>query len=191
MSASIPETMLLSDLLKPTGFDCPADLEGKTFAEATAGGDVEVESNKAASINVSTYTKPIAVTPTSGKDAMAKATITLTNIPVAKEEIDLDASENTTYTPSSGKVYKKVVVNVPTVTALCAWKLKSIVVYTKTGTPTTSTKVLVPSVVFGETADSTVTVINESAIDAVADEFASITIGEDTYTRYTSGDIAL
>ena len=35
MSASIPETMLLSDLLKPTGFDCPADLEGKTFNEAT------------------------------------------------------------------------------------------------------------------------------------------------------------
>ncbi len=40
MSASIPETMLLSDLLKPTGFDCPEDFVGKTFAEATAGGDV-------------------------------------------------------------------------------------------------------------------------------------------------------
>lgn len=38
MSASIPETMLLSDLLKPTGFDCPADLEGVTFNEATSGG---------------------------------------------------------------------------------------------------------------------------------------------------------
>lgn len=185
MSASIPETMLLSDLLKTTGYDCPEELLDKTFAEATAGGDIEVESNKAASINVSTYTKPVAVTPTSGKDAMVKATITLTNIPVAKEEIDLDASENTTYTPSSGKVYKKVVVNVPTVTALFAWKLESAereaVVYTKTGTPTTSTKALVPSA----------TAITESAIDAVADEFASITIGEDTYTRYTSGDIAL
>lgn len=181
MSASIPETMLLSDLLKATGYDCPADLEGKTFNEATVAKDIEVESNKAASINVSTYTNPVAVTPTSGKDAMAKATIRLTNIPVAKEEIDLDASENTTYTPSSGKVYKKVVVNVPTVTALFAWKLESAVVYTKTGTPTTSTKALVPSA----------TAITESAIAAVADEFASITIGEDTYTRYTSGDIAL
>ena len=38
MSASIPETMLLSDLLKPTGFDCPEELLDKTFAEATAGG---------------------------------------------------------------------------------------------------------------------------------------------------------
>ena len=112
MSASIPETMLLSDLLKPTGFDCPEELLDKTFAEATAGGDVEVESNKA---------------------------------------------------------------------ALFAWKLESAVVYTKTGTPTTSTKALVPSA----------TAITESAIAAVADEFASITIGEDTYTRYTSGDIAL
>ena len=186
MSASIPETMLLSDLLKPTGFDCPADLEGKTFNEATAGGDVEVESNKASSINVSTYTKPVAVTPTSGKDAMAKATITLTNIPVAKEEIDLDASENTTYTPSSGKVYKKVVVNVPTVTALFAWKLESSEVYTKTDTPTTSTKVLVPS-----TTSTKALVPSTTAITAVADDFASITIGEGTYTRYTSGDIAL
>lgn len=189
MSASIPETMLLSDLLKPTGFDCPEELLDKTFAEATAGGDIEVESNKAASINVSTYTKPVAVTPTSGKDAMAKATITLTNIPVAKEEIDLDASENTTYTPSSGKVYKKVVVNVPTVTALFAWKVESaqvdIVVYTKTGTPTTSTKVLYSP------GGSPGTAIAESAVDAVADEFASITIGKDTYTRYTSGDITL
>lgn len=185
MSASIPETMLLSDLLKPTGFDCPEELLDKTFAEAIAGGDVEVESNKAASINVATYTKPVAVTPTSGKGAMAKATITLTNIPVAKEEIDLDASENTTYTPSPGKVYKKVVVNVPTVTALCAWKVESAVVYTKTGTPTTSTKALYsPGGLPG-------TAIAESAIDAVADEFASITIGEDTYTRYTSGDIVL
>lgn len=25
MSATIPETMLLSDLLKATGYDCPAD----------------------------------------------------------------------------------------------------------------------------------------------------------------------
>ena len=35
MSARIPDTMLLSDLLKPTGYDCPEELQGKTFAEAT------------------------------------------------------------------------------------------------------------------------------------------------------------
>lgn len=38
MSAQIPGTMTLSDLLKPTGFDCPEELQDKTFAEATSGG---------------------------------------------------------------------------------------------------------------------------------------------------------
>ena len=38
MSATIPSTKLVSDLLKPTGFDCPEDLKGKTFEEATSGG---------------------------------------------------------------------------------------------------------------------------------------------------------
>lgn len=37
MSAEIPETMLLSDLLKATGYDCPDDLKGLTFEEATSG----------------------------------------------------------------------------------------------------------------------------------------------------------
>lgn len=38
MSAIIPKTKTLSDLLKPTGFDCPETLRGKTFEEATSGG---------------------------------------------------------------------------------------------------------------------------------------------------------
>lgn len=37
MSATIPNDRLLKDLLKPTGFDCPEELQGKTFAEATSG----------------------------------------------------------------------------------------------------------------------------------------------------------
>lgn len=36
MSASIPETMLLSDLLKATGYDCPEKLIGKTVAQIVA-----------------------------------------------------------------------------------------------------------------------------------------------------------
>ena len=35
MSATIPENMLLSDLLKSTGYDCPASLKDKTFDEST------------------------------------------------------------------------------------------------------------------------------------------------------------
>ena len=44
-------------------------------------GSSDLENNKAATINVSTYTQPVEVTPTSGKDGMKKATITLSNIP--------------------------------------------------------------------------------------------------------------
>ena len=79
MSAQIPETMLLSDLLKPSGYDCPADFEGKTFAEATAGGDVQT--NKASTIDVSAYTEPIVIKPDTDYESMKKNTVTLKNIP--------------------------------------------------------------------------------------------------------------
>lgn len=39
MSANIPDNMLLSDLLKATGYNCPNSLRGLTFHEAT-GGDI-------------------------------------------------------------------------------------------------------------------------------------------------------
>lgn len=116
MSATIPETMLLSDLLKATGYDCPVSMQGKTFAQSTSGGsevptlvdltatenkvytpdegkaygkvtvnvptgEADIEANKAATIDVSSYTEPVEITPTAGKDGMAKATVTLTNIP--------------------------------------------------------------------------------------------------------------
>lgn len=48
MSAQIPETMLLSDLLKSTGYDCPEELQGKTVAEIVAAmnaSDDEQEGN--------------------------------------------------------------------------------------------------------------------------------------------------
>lgn len=37
MSADIPNNMLLSELLKATGYNCPAALRGLTFYESTAG----------------------------------------------------------------------------------------------------------------------------------------------------------
>lgn len=42
---------------------------------------LRLDNNKTATINVSTYTEPVEITPTSGKDGMKKATVTLTNIP--------------------------------------------------------------------------------------------------------------
>lgn len=81
MSAQIPSTMLLSDLLKATGYDCPEELQGRTFEEATAGGDVQT--NKASTIDVSAYTEPIVIKPDTDYESMKKATVTLSNIPVA------------------------------------------------------------------------------------------------------------
>lgn len=41
----------------------------------------DLEDNKAATIDVSTYTEPVEVTPTQGKDGMKKVTVSLSNIP--------------------------------------------------------------------------------------------------------------
>ena len=41
----------------------------------------KLDNNKTATINVSTYTVPVEILPTSGKDGMKKATVTLSNIP--------------------------------------------------------------------------------------------------------------
>lgn len=70
MSARIPETMLLSDLLKATGYDCPEELQGKTFAEATVG-ESEVQT-KSVTITTNTSTE---VKPDAGK-LLSKVTVT-------------------------------------------------------------------------------------------------------------------
>ena len=47
----------------------------------SSGSDVNLEDNKTATIDVSTYTEPIEIEPTQGKDGMEKVTVTLSNIP--------------------------------------------------------------------------------------------------------------
>ena len=49
-------------------------------------GSVKLENNHAVSVDVSTYTEPIEITPSSGKDGMKKVTLTLTNIPESAGE---------------------------------------------------------------------------------------------------------
>ena len=41
MSAKIPANMRIKDLLKATGYDCPEELQNKTFNEATSGSGSE------------------------------------------------------------------------------------------------------------------------------------------------------
>ncbi len=80
MSATIPNGMLLSDLLKATGYDCPENLQGKTFKQATAGAGIDLESNKAVTVNAGEYTQAIEIEPSDTYEAMEKVTLTLTGI---------------------------------------------------------------------------------------------------------------
>lgn len=78
MSARIPDNMLLSDLLKATGYDCPQRLQGKTFDESTTGeGGISIEANKEVTISENGTT---IISPSEGKDTMEKVTVTV-NVP--------------------------------------------------------------------------------------------------------------
>ena len=136
--------ILMRDVLKPSGWECPEDLLGKTFAECI-GASGDVEDNKTATI---TANGTVEITPTSGKTSMKKVTAT---------------------------------VAVPTITKLSAWNNDTVTVFTTTAQPTTSSKALVGSA----------TGISQEAITAVADEYASITVGGIVYTRASASDITL
>ena len=82
--------------------DCNFDPKG-IVASGTVPVTADLENNKAETINVSTYTDPVEVTPTAGKDGMKKATITLSNIPVAGATLYAwkDESNNIAYTETA------------------------------------------------------------------------------------------
>lgn len=52
-----------------------------TVDENPGGGSSDLEDNHQTTIDVSTYTQPVEITPSEGKDGMKKATVTLSNIP--------------------------------------------------------------------------------------------------------------
>lgn len=87
--------------------DCNFDPKG-IVASGTVPVTADLDNNKTTTINVSTYTEPVEVTPTAGKDGMKKATITLSHIPEIEtsKAVSIDAS---TYTepieiePTEGK----------------------------------------------------------------------------------------
>ena len=87
--------------------DCDYDVKQVTFNTVSISG-ADLDNNKTATINVSEYTEPVVVNPTSGKDGMKKATITLSHIPAieSSKAVSIDAS---TYTepieiePTEGK----------------------------------------------------------------------------------------
>jgi hypothetical protein len=61
--------------------DCDVDVKQVAIKAGEIPSGADLENNKAATIDVSTYTEPVEITPTTGKDGMKKATVTLSNIP--------------------------------------------------------------------------------------------------------------
>lgn len=61
--------------------DCDHDVKDIAITAGEVPSGADLENNKAATIDASTYTSPVEVTPSEGKDGMKKATITLSNIP--------------------------------------------------------------------------------------------------------------
>ena len=61
--------------------DCDADVKKFAIKAGEIPSGANLEDNKTATIDVSTYTEPVEIEPTEGKDGMKKATVTLSNIP--------------------------------------------------------------------------------------------------------------
>lgn len=61
--------------------DCDYDVKEVAIKAGEIPSGADLENNKTATIDVSTYTEPVEITPTAGKDGMKKATVTLSNIP--------------------------------------------------------------------------------------------------------------
>mgnify|MGYP007112514410 CR=1 FL=1 len=61
--------------------DCDADVKKVAIKAGEIPSGADLEDNKTATIDVSTYTEPVEIEPTEGKDGMKKATVTLSNIP--------------------------------------------------------------------------------------------------------------
>ena len=82
MSAIISNDVQMKEILKATGYDCPADLEGKTFSEAVGGGKLYCYKDKT-SPHVGYYFKeeiPDADTPLITVKATNNLTLVLTSL---------------------------------------------------------------------------------------------------------------
>ena len=67
---------------------------------AEQGASAKLDNNKTATIDVSTYTEPVVINPTSGKDGMKKATVTLSNIPSGGTDVTFYSWYNEEATPN-------------------------------------------------------------------------------------------
>lgn len=141
--------------------DCDHDVKAIAITEGEVPSGADLEDNKAATIDASTYTSPVEVTPSEGKDGMKKATITLSNI------------------PSGG------------VSTLYCWydSLDEKTIYTLSDTPSVGDMILMgggESGVAGSPIDNDYSVVSFDGTTLTMDP----TVGT-AFTRYSSGDISL
>ena len=90
--------------------------EGKTMNKVFINTEVPIptiQDNKTVTIDVGNYTEPVEILP--DEDTMAKATVTLKNIPVIPEtqvkEINITENGTTTVDPDTDKVLSRVIIN--------------------------------------------------------------------------------
>lgn len=83
--------------------DCDHDVKEIEIKAGEVPSGADLEDNKSVTIDVSTYTEPVEIEPTAGKDGMKKATVTLSNIPVAGATLYAwkDTSNNIAYTETA------------------------------------------------------------------------------------------
>ena len=116
MSANIPNGMLMSDLLKATGYNCPSKLKGLTFNQATAGAGIDVEANKTATVDASTYTQAVEIKPSDTYEAMEKVTLEVTGI--VKGLVAFGSAEGAVYLTSLPSADGAVKAYVPSATGI-------------------------------------------------------------------------
>ena len=83
--------------------DCDHDVKQIAITAGEVPSEAVLDDNVAETINVSTYTEPVEIEPSEGKDGMKKATVTLSNIPVAGATLYAwkDTSNNIAYTETA------------------------------------------------------------------------------------------
>lgn len=159
-------------------------------------GSETLQDNKEATIDASTYSEPVEITPSSGKVAMKKATVTVSNIPVieANKAASIDVSaytEAVEITPTEGKngMAKATVTleNIPVAGAtLYAWQNTSdgtITGYTTSSTPEVDDNFYLSG--SESLSELTVKTVGEGTVDV------TISDSDVTFSRYASGDITL
>lgn len=154
-----------------------------------------IEDNKTKTIDVSTYSEPVEVSPSDGYDSMAKSTIALSNIPSieANKTDTISANGTVTVDPSSGyDSMAKATLTVNVNSKLFAWSRtgdEDVVyyVYTLTETPTTTSKAYYANPDSG--TDKIFQILNHT-VDAVVSD-SVITVDSENYTRAIAADITL